>query len=121
MNAEERSNQANNHRNRVVTSEDVRLLKNNITHTHPVLHPSQLQRNDVQKFQSWNSDIVPILMVITDTNQLFTLLKLQRFIVYLAKELKSSLPTLLNTTLQLASSNHTRQLYMRVQQHHRYY
>ena len=102
----EASKQPANQTSRVVTSKNLKLL-NNITHTHSVFQPSQLQRCDVQKCQSWNSDLVPILMLITITNQLITLLKLQCFIVHLAKEQKRSLPTPFHTILQLASSNHT--------------
>jgi len=53
-----------------VTSENVRLLKYNITQTHSVFQSSQLLRKDAQKFQSKNSDLVPILMLNTGTKSI---------------------------------------------------
>ena len=63
MDAEDRSKEASKQptkqTSRFVISKNVKLLQYNITHTHSVFQPSQLQRNDVQKCQSWNSDLVP--------------------------------------------------------------
>ena len=75
---------SNKQASKIVTGKNVKLAKykQHYSPTNSLFQPSQLQRN----LESWNSDLVPILMLITITDQLITLLKLQRFIVNLAKE-----------------------------------
>jgi hypothetical protein len=66
----------------VVTSENVRLLKNNITHTYSLFQLSQLQRNNVPKFHT----SMHFTLSLIDINGQITLLKLQCLITYLAEE-----------------------------------